>query len=127
MSGGQPVKVDKITERGARVIYPLTTGTDRTVIYYATNHLKREYISILTHKKIEYLNNSIKFLQRFSHFEQCVKVSGSSCLNCIARVYVRFERFFAIKTTFHHPTSRLKAYGIVDITKITKWCTNGAK
>ena len=39
----------------------------------------------------------LQFLQRFSHFERCVKVSRSACLDCIARVYIRFERFFVVK------------------------------
>ena len=46
-------------------------------------------------------------LQRFSHFEQGVKIDHSAWLDCIARVYIRFERFFVVKKDVTPSTSRL--------------------
>ena len=56
-------------------------------LYFDSSNTQKDWIS----------ERFLQFLRRFSHFEQCVKISRSACLDCIAQVYIRFERFFVVK------------------------------
>ena len=59
LAGGQSLKWIN-HEREARMIYKLTTD-GQTVLYQATIHCQHESILILTHKKIENMNDSFRF------------------------------------------------------------------